>query len=424
MAKKKFIIDLKLNSIKIKDITTDLEGDYHIYAACTTGYATCHKCNNKITHSHGQCKETIIEHLPVLDQCVFIHVKWPRYICNQCDDHPTTSFKPDWLNETGQLTKAYENFYLKFLINSTIKDVSEKLGTTEAFAEGIVNRRIEISIDWNTCSPRVMGIDEIALRKGHSQYLTIITDLSDACNIKLLAVLKGRSKDEVLPFLKTIPRRTLLAMEAITIDMGASYFSALKDLFDDDDAFNKIVTIDRFHVAKLLGDKVDKERKKVINKLKKDFENNEDTLNELKNTMWPFRHHLKDLDDDEENRLDYLFGIDSNLEQCHELREDFFYIFENHDFTKESAKYIIDDWISDAEKYETKGFNPFTSFIKTYRNFEENILNYFTGRVTSGAVEGLNNKIKVVKRRGYGFINIENFARRLFLDINYKSIFL
>jgi hypothetical protein len=43
MAKKKFIIDLKLNSIKIKDITTDLEGDYHIYAACTTGYATCHK---------------------------------------------------------------------------------------------------------------------------------------------------------------------------------------------------------------------------------------------------------------------------------------------------------------------------------------------------------------------------------------------
>ena len=214
-----------------------------------------------------------------------------------------------------------------------------------------------------------MGMDEIALRKGHSQYLTIITDLSDTCNIKLLAVLKGRSKDEILPFLKTIPKKTLLAMDAITIDMGASYFSALKYLFNNDDVFNKIVTIDRFHVAKLLGDKVDKERKKVVNSLKKDFEKNEDTLNELKNTMWPFRHYLKDLDEDEKNRLDCLFEIEPNLERCHELREDFFYIFENHDLTKESAKYRIDDWISDAENYETKGFNPFTSFIKTYRNF-------------------------------------------------------
>lgn len=421
---KKFIIDLKLSSIKIKDISTDSDGNYHIYASCTSDSAICPKCKNKTSHSHGQCKETIIEHLPVLDQRVFIHVKWARYRCYQCDNHPTTSFKPDWLNETGQLTKAYEDFYLKFLINSTIKDTSEKLGTTEAFAEGIVNRRIETNIDWDSCSPRVMGIDEIALRKGHSQYLTIITDLSDASNIKLLAVLKGRSKDDVLPFLKTIPRKTLLAMEAITIDMGASYFSALKNLFNDDDTFNKIVTIDRFHVAKLLGDKVDKERKKVLNSLKKDFEDNEDTLNELKNTMWPFRHHFKDLDEDEKNRLECLFEIDPNLEKCHELREDFFYIFENHDLTKESAKCIIDEWISDAENYETKGFNPFTSFIKTYRNFEANILNYFTGRVTSGAVEGLNNKIKVVKRRGFGFRNIENFARRLFLDINYKPIFL
>ena len=72
---KKFIIDLKLSSIKIKNITTDSEGDYHIDASCTANHATCHKCKNKITHAHGQCKETIIEHLPVLDQRVFIHVK-------------------------------------------------------------------------------------------------------------------------------------------------------------------------------------------------------------------------------------------------------------------------------------------------------------------------------------------------------------
>ena len=57
-------------------------------------------------------------------------------------------------------------------------------------------------------------------------------------------------------------------------------------------------------------------------------------------------------------------------------------------------------------------------------HFEENILNYFTNRISSGPVEGLNNKIKVIKRRGFGFRNIANFAKRLFLDINYKPILL
>ena len=70
------------------------------------------------------------------------------------------------------------------------------------------------------------------------------------------------------------------------------------------------------------------------------------------------------------------------------------------------------------------GFNPFTSFTKTYGNFEENILNYFTNRISSGPVEGLNNKIKVIKRRGFGFRNLTNFAKRIFLDINYKSALL
>ncbi|RLC23984.1 MAG: hypothetical protein DRH21_06255 [Deltaproteobacteria bacterium] len=48
----------------------------------------------------------------------------------------------------------------------------------------------------------------------------------------------------------------------------------------------------------------------------------------------------------------------------------------------------IDEWYGKANLFEAKGFNPFTSFTKTYRNFEENILNYFTDRISSGPVEG------------------------------------
>jgi len=425
MAKKtRLSVDLGLSSIKIKKVIIDSNGDYHIYVSCTAISASCHKCGQKITKSYGQCNESIIKHLPILDQCVFIHVKWPRFKCDNCDNNPTTSFSPKWLNDTGELTRAYENFFLKFLINSTVKDVSEKFDTTEEVIEGVLNRNIKTSIEWDEISPKRIGIDEIALRKGHSQYLTIISDISIPKKINIIKVIEGRSKDKILPFLKTIPKDVLLSLEGISIDMSGSYFSALKDVINDDNYFNGIVTIDRFHVAKLIGDKVDKERKKVVNRLKKEFKNDEEKLAQLKGTMWPFRQHPHKLNDDENERLQNLFKLEPALKECYKLRENLYEIFEIKDISKNDAKKKIDEWCKKAGTYETKGFNPFKSFIETYRKYEENILNYFTHRVSSGPVEGLNNKIKVIKRRGFGFRNVSNFAKRLFLDINYKRIFL
>ena len=142
MAKKtKLSIDLGLKAIKIKQVSIDCHDDYHLYVSCTATSAHCHQCGKKITASHGQCNETIIEHLPILDRRVFIHVKWPRFRCSECDT--TTSFKPEWLNDTGELTKAYEKYCLRFVLNSTIKDASEKLSTTEEVIEGVINRIVK-----------------------------------------------------------------------------------------------------------------------------------------------------------------------------------------------------------------------------------------------------------------------------------------
>lgn len=419
----KFIIELGLSHIKIKSIKIDEFGDYHIYVSCMATKTVCHKCGKTITNVHGHCEETVIEHLPILEQRVFIHVKWPRFKCSDCDNNPTTSFRPPWLSGNGQQTVPYEDYCLKWLINSTIKDVADKLKTTEEVIEAILSRRINTDINWNLLSPTRIGIDEIALRKGHNQYLTIISDISISHQVKVLAVIKGRKHEDIFPFLNSIPRDKLLSLESITIDMSASYFPALKKILNDDNTFNRIVTIDRFHVAKLLGDKVDKERKKVVKQLKIEFENNEAKLNNIKQTMWPFRHHEKDLGVDEQIRLNYLFEMSPSLKKCYDLRESLFNIFELK-ISKEPAEKKIDEWIKSTEGYVTKGHNPFTSFIKTYKFYKPNILNYFSHRSSSGPVEGLNNKIKVIKRRGYGFRNIMNFARRIFLDINLKHIFM
>ena len=416
-------IPLRLSDIKIKKMTIDENNDYHIYAACTSTSSVCHRCGKVILRSHGQCKESVIEDLPIQECRVFIHVKWPRFICTDCDEGPTSSFHPTWLSDNGEHTKRYEDFVLKNLINSTAKDVAEKLRTTEEVVEGIVNRNITTAISWDGINLLKMGIDEIALRKGHKHYLTIISDLSIKNKTKILAVLDGRKKEAIMPFFSAIPERIWTSLESITIDMSGNYFSTLKDVIGNDILFDKIVTIDRFHVAKLLGDKVDKERKKVVKAIKKEFANDESIIEKIKSTMWPFRNHQHNLESDEKEKLDQLFELAPSLRECFQIREKLYQIFEMN-LSKEEAKEMISAWCLMALNYETKGHHPFESFVKTYYHFEENILNYFIHRHSSGAVEGLNNKIKIVKRRGFGFRNVLNFTKRLFLDINYRDIFI
>ncbi|MCF6777974.1 transposase [Thiotrichales bacterium 19X7-9] len=80
----------------------------------------------------------------------------------------------------------------------------------------------------------------------------------------------------------------------------------------------------------------------------------------------------------------------------------------------------IDRWISKVEKSDLNCFN---TFIKTLQKHKNSIANYFKNRATSGFVEGLNNKIKVVKRRCYGFFKTESLFQRLMIDLRgYKML--
>jgi transposase len=265
-------------------VEVDRLGDYHIYAACTARSTRCPRCGQTPTKSHGHGKESVIEHLLILDHKVFIHVNWPRFVCTDCED-TTTSFKPTWVNTTGQMTVAYENFVLKCLITSTAKDVAEKLRSTADIVEGIVDRRIVLEVDWSEYNPVALGMDEIAMKKGHKQYLTLISDISVAGQTRIRAVLKGRTKDDILPFLKTIPNRVITHLQSLCIDMSGSYFSALKERIANQAVIERLVTIDRFHVAKLVGEKVDQERKKIFKHLHQESAKNEATLELVKGTM-------------------------------------------------------------------------------------------------------------------------------------------
>ena len=103
-----------------------------------------------------------------------IEIRPKRYRCPYCSDHPTTTQRCSWYEPNSPHTRAFEQHALRSLINSTVSDVSRKLGLGAEAVVGILNRRVAQAVDWASLKALgVLGLDEIALKKGHRDFVTI-----------------------------------------------------------------------------------------------------------------------------------------------------------------------------------------------------------------------------------------------------------
>ena len=252
-----------------------------------------------------------------------------------------------------------------------------------------------------------LGLDEISLKKGHKDFVTIVSAINLKGELNILAVLPGRDEDTVSPFLKSIPEEIKANITSACIDMYLSYRNSIKSALP-----NATIVVDRFHVAKAYRKCFDDLRKKELARLKKELPKAEQK--DIKNTMWPLRKREDVLDDEEKNSVEAFFEHSEVLRSAYRFREDLTDIFDDN-FTPDEAKIEIDKWKEDVKASE---LNCYDSFFTTLDNWGPFILNYFKERLSSGFVEGLNNKAKVLKRRCYGIRNVTNFFKRFVLDIN------
>ena len=133
----------------------------------------------------------------------------------------------------------------------------------------------------------------------------------------------------------------------------------------------------------------------------------------LKHTLWPFRKRKTDLEPDEQDRLDRLLAYSPDLETAYDLREELTAIF---DTTRSKAAGIrrMTAW---RRKVEASGLSCFAPFLKLLDTWLDRIANYVRHHQSSGFVEGLNNKLKVLKRRCYGIYNLRHLFQRITLDL-------
>jgi transposase len=258
-------IDLSLPDIEIKGVNTDKKGHYHIEAESTLTKGICHVCGNEITKFHAYDREIEIRHLPIFGKECYIHIRLPRYECEHCEKNPKTTAQFSWRRYNSSYTEMFEEQILKGLINSTMSDVALKEGISQGNVKRILEAYTPDKIDWNNFETLgQIGIDEISLKKGHKDFVTIVTSRKDE-EIIVLGILEDRKKTTIIEFFKTIPKHLQKTILSVSSDLYDGFVNAAKEVF----GAGIRVVIDRFHIAKLYRRVVDNVRKEELRSLKK-----------------------------------------------------------------------------------------------------------------------------------------------------------
>lgn len=252
----------------------------------------------------------------------------------------------------------------------------------------------------------MLGIDEVSLKKGHQDFVAIVTGRSDD-KIQVLGVLKDRSKQTVKQFLSSIPKRLRISVRYVCTDRYDGFINAAKEVFGK----RVRIVADRFHVAKLYREGLENLRKKELRRLQRALSTGE--YQKLKGAMWALRKKAADLTDEEKTILEKLFEYSPRLQQAHVFRDPLTAIFDKY-ITRTQAKHLLKGWATRVKHSEVRCFD---GFVKTLMARKDEMTNYFLERHTRGFVEGLNNKIKVIKRRCYGILNAGHLFQRIYLDL-------
>ena len=220
-------IPLDLPDVRVLEVSKTEEGFWLIRIESTLSGTLCRKCGQELTAFHGFDQPIRLRHLPVFEQPVYIELKPKRYQCPNCKGKPTTTQRLSWHKLRSPNTKPYEKWLLHFLVNSTVVDVAKKLSLSEETVTGVLDRWITTKVNWERFQRiEILGIDEIALKRGHRDYVVLITTPLKEQGVEVLAVLPDRKKETVVKFFTSIPVKLRQTIERVCTDMYLGFVNA------------------------------------------------------------------------------------------------------------------------------------------------------------------------------------------------------
>lgn len=246
-----------------------------------------------------------------------------------------------------------------------------------------------------------LGIDEIALKKGQGQYIVVLVNLDTN---KPIGFVGSRKQLDIREVFIDWGTQVLEQITEVSMDMSGNYKGLVTELLP-----NAVITIDRFHVMKLVNQELDTARRNT--KKAAELLSNVAEKARLKAILHQTKYVLlkseADLTQEGQLKLESLRKVSPLLTRMHSLKEDFRDIFETSQNWADGTLRLL-NWLVDAKA-------DFPKSVGTITRWFGEIVGYFEQGTTNGVVEGINNKLKLIKRSGYGFKNFESFQLRCFI---------
>jgi transposase len=332
--------------------------------------------------------------LPIGTKPVILRLPIQRVECRDCG--AIRQVKVAFADERRSYTHAFERYAVELCRKMTIQDAADHLDVSWDIVKDIHKRYLGRRF----AKPKLkhlrrLAIDEISV--GHGQrYLTVVLDLERGA---VVFVGKGRSAESLAPFWHRL-RRWSDQIKAVAIDMSPAYMDAVWRNLPK----AKIV-FDRFHVVKLFNEKLSDLRRQV------QFGAEGLAKKVLKCTRWLLMKNPENLNErhNEKQRLEEALRLNQPLATAYYLQEDLRQFWEQPDGA--AADRFLDDWIARAT---VSGIQMLMKFARTLLIHREGLLAWYDFPISTGPLEGTNNKIKTLQRRAYGYRDQEYFKLRIY----------
>jgi transposase len=353
----------------------------------------CPACGSPQVQSRGQVQRRF-RAVPIGSRATFVVLPIPRVECRACG--VVRQVVVPFADSRRSYTKAFERYALELSRRMTIRDVAKHLDVGWDVIKEIQKRDLSRRYSKPKLKHlRRIAIDEISIAKGH-RYLTVVMDLDSGA---VVFVGDGKGADALKPFWKRL-RPSGAKIEAVAMDMSTAYRGAVSTHLPG----AKIV-FDRFHVMKLYNEKLS-DLRRALHREATDVMQKE----VLKGTRWLLLKAAEDLDEekDEKKKLEEALALNKSLAAAYYLKEDLRQFWEQPG--KKFGTVFLDGWIKRAE---SSGIKMLQQVAKTLAAHRSGLLAYYDAMITSGPMEGTNNKIKTMKRQAYGYRDKEFFKLKI-----------
>jgi transposase len=353
--------------------------------------AQCPECGRACS-IHDSAPERTWRHLDTMQFETLIRARTPR---SECPEHGVKTMRVPWAAPQGRFTLHFEGFAIEVLLAcASVKQACELLGIGWESAHELMKRAVERGLERRQLDHlKYLGLDEKSFKRGHS-YISLLTDLEAS---RVLEVVADRTAAATDALWETLTVEQKASIEAVAVDMWEPFLQTIQKQVPEAD-----IVHDKFHVAKYLGEAVDKVRRQEHKEL---LAEGDETL---KGTRQLWLYNPQNFSAEQREEFSGLKDLQLKVARAWAAKELFskFWQYQEAGW----ARRFFKDWFGWVSRSRLK---PMIDVARMLKRHLENLLTYLEHQITNAVTEGLNSKIQSLKSAARGFRNFKNYRTRI-----------